>query len=212
LRDATRNDAKINASPESYRAFAVAAKAKEPAAPPPRSRLRFTSRWIAAVPGIDLRATFLCGDQLVIGAARETVCLHARTGEPIWRRATPRAVSVMTPLGLARLLPDGSLSLHDLEAGEVVWSAKLSPRVGASASGAVVSAPGLPRLLIVSEGARHLCAVDLHAGEVKWRFAARRGGVFRLRRAGKLLIVASGDPALTALDVRSGEVVWRCCD
>jgi outer membrane protein assembly factor BamB len=67
-------------------------------------------------------------------------------------------------------------------------------------------------MLIVSEGARHLCAVDLHAGEVRWRFAARRGGVFRLRRAGKLLIVASGDPALTALDVRSGEVVWRFCD
>jgi len=67
-------------------------------------------------------------------------------------------------------------------------------------------------MLIVSEGSRHLAAVDLHGGELKWRFAARRGGVFRLRRAGKLVIVASGDPALTALDVLTGEVVWRFCD
>src|SRR4029079_3896189 len=88
----------------------------------------------------------------------------------------------------------------------------LSPRVGSSASGAVVSAPGLPRMLIVSEGARHLAAVDPHGGEVRWRLAVRRGGVFRLRRAGKLVIVASGDPALTALDVLTGEVVWRFCD
>jgi outer membrane protein assembly factor BamB len=67
-------------------------------------------------------------------------------------------------------------------------------------------------MLIVSEGARHLAAIDLHGGEIKWRFAARRGAVFRLRRAGRLVVVASSDPALLALDVLSGEVVWRYCD
>jgi hypothetical protein len=149
----------------------------------------------------------------VVGAAREVHCLDAQTGVPLWRQPFgARAVSVMTPLGLARLEPDGQLRLHELNGGETLWSTRLSPRAGTSASGAVVSAPGLPRLLILSEGARHLAAVDLHGGEIKWRFAARRGGVFRLRRAGKLVIVASSDPALVAVDVLTGEVVWRFCD
>ena len=213
LRDATYDDPKINEAPERYRAFAAKLS------PPPsadgafaRARLRFSARWLAAVPSIDLRATFLCGDRLVVGAARELTCLDGRTGAPLWRRPVPRAVSVMTPLGLARLEPEGRLSLHDLGTGDTSWTTRLGPRVGTTASGAVVSAPGLPRMLIVSEGSRHLAAVDLHGGEIKWRFAARRGGVFRLRRAGKLVLVASGDPALTALDVLTGEVVWRFCD
>jgi outer membrane protein assembly factor BamB len=84
--------------------------------------------------------------------------------------------------------------------------------VGTTASGVVVSGPGLPRLLIVSEGARHLAAIELHGGEVRWRFKARRGGMFRVRRAGKLVILASSDSTLTALDVQTGELVWRCCD
>ena len=214
LREVTRNDAKINAAPEGYRAFA-AAVAKAPAAPADsfaRTRLRFTAKWVTAIPSIDLRATFLCGEVLIAGATREIDCIDRRTGELVWRQPAPRAVSVMTPLGLGRLLPDGSLHLHDLATGEIAWATRLSPRVGANASGAVVSGPGLPRMLIVSEGARHLAAVDLHSGEVRWRFAARRGENFRLRRAGKLLVVGSGEPALTALDVQSGEVVWRFCD
>src|SRR5262249_46383082 len=80
------------------------------------------------------------------------------------------------------------------------------------ASGAVVSAPGLPRMLLISEGERRLAAVDLDTGEVRWRYGARRGALFRLRRAGKLAILASGEPALTALAVLSGEGVWRVCD
>jgi outer membrane protein assembly factor BamB len=55
-------------------------------------------------------------------------------------------------------------------------------------------------------------AVDLSSGEITWRYAARRGGTFHVRRAGKLCIVATGETALTALDVVTGEVVWRTCD
>ncbi|WP_437282548.1 PQQ-binding-like beta-propeller repeat protein [Sorangium sp. So ce375] len=214
LRELTRNDAKINVAPETYRAFAAAAARPQAAAEDTfgRTRLRFTARWIAAIPSVDLRATFLCGDVLVVGSTRELTCLDRRTGECLWRKQAPRAVSVMTPVGLGRLLPDGTLQLHDLSSGEVAWSTRLSPRVGANASGAVVSAPGLPRMLIVSEGTRHLAAVDLYSGEVRWRYAARRGENFRLRRAGKLVLVGSGEPALAALDVLSGEVVWRFCD
>jgi outer membrane protein assembly factor BamB len=214
LRDATRDDSKVNAAPETYRAFAAASLS--PQRPVEGSfghaRLRFAAKWVATVPSIDLRATFLCGDALVVGASRESCCLHRTTGEILWQKPLPRAISVVTPLGLARLDPDGALRMHDLSTGDVTWATKLAPRVGASASGAVIAAPGLPRMLVVSEGAKHLVAVDLHAGEIRWRHAARRGGVFRLRRAGKLVIVACGEPALSALDVVTGEVVWRFCD
>lgn len=213
LREATRDDSKINTSPESYRAFAEMSRPSTASDDSfGRTRLRFSARWLTTVPGIDLRATFLCGDVIVASGAREIACIDRRTGELVWCRPEPRAVSVITPLGLARLLPDGSLRLHDLATGDIRWSTRLTPRAGASASGAVIGVPGLPRMLIVSEGTRHLAAIDLCSGEVRWRFAARRGGVFRLKRAGKLAILASGEPALTALDVLTGEVVWRFCD
>src|SRR5262249_18478814 len=88
---------------------------------------------------------------------------------------------------------------------------------GGPPAGAVVHVPGLPRLLIVTEGERHLVAVDLASGEPRWRYAwAGRSftprGTLRLKRAGKLLYVASGDGALTAIDVLTGAVVWRLRD
>jgi hypothetical protein len=213
LRDATRTDAKINDAPESYRAYAESVR--KPAGSDEafaRTRLRFSARWMAAVPSIDLRATFLCGDRLIVGSARESCCIDGQTGTVLWKRPTTRAVAVITPVGLARLSPEGELSLLDIDTGELRWQTRLSPRVGSSASGAVVSAPGLPKMLIVSEGQRHLTALDLHAGEVRWRYAARRGASFKLRRAGKLVIVASGEHSLFALDALTGEVVWRFCD
>jgi len=215
MRDLTRDDSKINEAPEGYRAFA--ASLLRPPQPPEdetlaSSRLRYTPRWFAAIPSIDLRATFLCGDALVVGATRELSCIDRRTGELAWTRPVPRAASVMTPVGLARMEAEGALHLHDLQSGEVLWTTQLTPRAGASTSGVVVSTHGLPRMLVVSEGARHLAAIDLHGGEVRWRYASRRSGMFRLRRAGKLLVVASGESALVALDVLTGEVVWRFCD
>jgi len=213
LRDTTRNDSIINAAPESYRAFAAALRSSRPAEGGlGRTRLRFNPRWLAMVPSIDLRSTFLCGEVIVVGAAREISCLERIAGQVVWKRPVARGLSVVSPVGLARLEADGHLTLHDLSTGEALWTVGLTPRVGATASGAVVNAPGLPRLLIVSEGSRNLCAVDLQAGEVRWRHAARRGGVFLVRRAGKLVVVANGEPALTALDVLTGEVVWRFCD
>jgi outer membrane protein assembly factor BamB len=213
LRDATRDDSKVNAAPEGYRAFA--ATLRSPGADDDtfgRTRLRFTPRWYAGVPSIDLRATFLCGDAIVVGSARELCCLDRRTGDIVWKQPVARAATVMTPSGIARLDPNGGLELRSLATGEPLWTTRLAPRVGAAASGVVVSAPGLPRMLILSEGARHLAAIDLFSGEVRWRHAARRGGVQRLRRAGKLVVLSAGGPALTALDVLSGEVVWRYCD
>jgi outer membrane protein assembly factor BamB len=211
LREVRRTDARINPTPESYRAFAAHTRVhKEPA--PLAGRLKYTARWQALVPGIDLRATFLCGEKLIIGAAMETYCLDRSTGHLLWRRTTARAASVVTPAGIARISPDGAITLHDFATGEVTLRTWIAPRTSGPCAGAVVNTAGLPRLLVVPEGERHLVAVDLTSGEARWRYTCGRGGALRLKRVGKLLYVASGDSALTAVDVQTGSVVWRVRD
>jgi outer membrane protein assembly factor BamB len=220
LREACRADAKVNPTPEPYRAFAQRRSAEHAAEPSvATTRLRYTPRWRAIIPGIDLRATFLCGDRLVVGGGAETFCLERTTGEVLWRAPTERATSVVTPGGVARLHADGSLAVHDFGTGEITLRAWVAPRLGGPPCGAVVHVPGLPRLLIVTEGERHLVAIDLTSGEARWRFAwssapkgGHKQGALRMKRAGKLLYFASGDSALTALDVLTGAVVWRARD
>jgi hypothetical protein len=222
LREACQADAKINPTPEPYRAFAAGARKPEAARDAINGgKLRYTPRWRALVPGIDLRATFLCGERLIVGAAAETFCLDRATGMVNWRVETERATSVVTPGGIARLHPDGTLAVHDFGNGEVTLRTWLVPRLGGPMAGAVVHLPGLPRLLIVTEGERHLVAVDLTSGEPRWRFAwggapksarAQPRGALRMKRGGKLLYFTSGDSALTALDVLTGAVVWRIRD
>ncbi len=219
LREACKDDAVVNPAPESYRAFLAPSHAVRtvghgpsiaPATTP--TRLRYAVRWRAIVPGIDLRATFLCGDRLVVGAAAETFCLDRATGEILWRAPTERATSVVTPGGIARLSPTGELCVHDFGTGEVTLRSWLVPRTGGPPTGAVVNVPGLPRLLISTEGEKHLVAIDLSSGEPRWRFAWGKKGTLRLKRAGKLLYFTCGDTALTALDVLTGQVVWRARD
>jgi outer membrane protein assembly factor BamB len=217
LRDVRRQDSRINPAPESYRAFAESRRARPEESAPlsAAARLRYSQRWQALVPGIDLRATFLCGDRLIIGSAAETFCLERTSGELLWRKNTPRAASVVTPAGIARIGADGAIALHDFSTGDVTLRAWIAPRVSGPCAGAVVSSPGLPRLLIVTEGERHLVAIDLTSGEARWRYlwsSSGRPGALRLKRAGKLLYVASGDSALTAVDVQTGAVVWRMRD
>lgn len=213
LGEATKDDAKVNPRAESYRAFAALSQRAQPS-PTPTSpaRLRFVPRWSADVPGIDLRATFLCGDRLIVGSARETACLDRASGHVLWQQPTSRAISVVTPAGLARIGIDGLVEVHDFGTGEITRSLRVAPRVGGSTAGAIVNAPGLPRLLVLTEGERHLSAIDLASFEVRFRHAARRGSSFRIRRAGRLLVIASGDPTLSALDVATGDVVWRVRD
>jgi len=224
LREVSRKDSKVNPTPEPYRAFAVARAVVRTSDPPmpAGTKLRYAARWRALVPGIDLRATFLCGDRLVVGAAAETFCLDRTTGQVLWREPTVRAASVITPGGLARIHADGLLAVHDFGTGEITLRTWLAPRTSGPASGAVVHVQGLPRLLIVTEGEHHLVAIDLTSGEPRWRQAwgsrsknggsPRVQGVPRMKRGGKLLYFTSGDSALTALDVLTGAVVWRIRD
>ena len=206
------NDSLTNPEPESYRSYGLPRAGRERGIWEHGGKMRFLPRWVATIPNIDLRATFQCGQRVLVGSPRETACLERTTGQVLWRVATRRATSVITPLGLVRLHSDGDAVLHDIETGEVRFTAHLMPRASGGAAGAVVNVVGLPRLLVVAEGDRSVTALDLVSGDVRWRHSAPRPTNFRLRRAGKLLLVAGSDGALSALDVATGDAVWRVRD
>ncbi len=213
LAELRQDDVLTNGERESYRSYGL---------PQVRPRtegvwahggsMRFSPRWVAAVPSVDLRSTFLYGSRLIVGSTREVACLEPKTGAVSWRIHSDRAATVATPVGLARLHADGRLRMHDLATGDVRSVTRLLPRAGGGAAGALVNTPGLPRLLLVAEGDRAITAVDLATGDVRWRHKASRPAHFRMRRAGRLVLVTGGDSALTALDVATGEVVWRVRD
>jgi outer membrane protein assembly factor BamB len=210
--ETTADDSLQNSEPDSYRSFGLPRAATGRGTWEHGGKMRFVPKWVATVPNIDLRATFQCGDKMLVGSQRETACLLRDTGRVLWRVAASRAASVVTPFGLARLGFDGRVELHDLETGGVRFTTHIAPRAAGGATGALVNGPALPKLLVVAEGDRAVTAVDLVSGEVRWRFSGRRPASYRMRRAGKLLIVAGGDSALVALDVFTGEVVWRVRD
>jgi outer membrane protein assembly factor BamB len=213
LREVVRQDAKLNRSPESYRAFA-ASVATRPASNHSwgHGRLRFHANWQAAVPGVDLQSVFLFGDRLVAAGSRELASIDKQSGRILWRVPIERGVSVAAPHGIVRLSPRGFMHFHDLTTGEISMVVRLAARNGGLPAGAIVNVPGLPRLLIVSEGEKHITAVDYVSGEVRWRHTLGRGRSIKVRRAGKLLVVTSSDQTLTALDVSTGETVWRVRD
>jgi outer membrane protein assembly factor BamB len=213
MRAASESDDYINPSPSSFRGYGqrlAPESAKSSAGSHAASgRLRYEERWKAMVPGIDLRSTFLCGNRFVIGTQRELFCLSRERGELQWRTPIEKGVSVVTPNGIARVGNEGQLALHSLETGEATLRTWLAPRRNGPPSGAVVSAPGLPRLLIVTEGEKHIVAWDLMSGELRWRHAWGGGETLRFRRMGRLLYVVTGGTAISALDVLSGETAWR---
>ncbi len=213
LREAVREDAKYNESPESYRAFASATTGPATSSDAwGGGRLRFSPAWQATVPNIDLHSTFLFGERIVVGGAREMACIDRASGHVMWRTQVERGASIAAPSGVLRVAADGALSHYQIETGELTLTTKLAARTGGMPAGAVVNAPGLPKLVVVSEGDRHITAVDLVSGEVRWRHALGRGRSFKVRRAGRLLVVSSAETTLSALDVASGETVWRVRD
>ncbi len=207
------DDAKTNEEPENFKSYGlpkVELSAKGTWSE--GGEMRFMPRWVAAVPHVDLRSTFLYREQLIVGSAREVAALEPRTGDIRWRIQSERAATVATPVGIARIHADGRIRLHDLADGEVRAVTRLQPRSGGGAAGALVNTPGLPRMLLVAEGDRSITAVDLTTGEVRWRHSANRPARFRLRRAGRLVLVSGGDAALLALDVITGEIAWKVRD
>jgi outer membrane protein assembly factor BamB len=209
LDGALADDSLTNPEPESYSSFSVPSPNGARGKWEHGGKMRFVPRWVAAVPGIDLAATFQCGEHVLVGSQRQTACLERASGEVLWRKALPRAACVPTPQGLVRLAPSGDVTLYELERGSVCFSTHVVPRPSGGAVGALVNTPGLPRLLALAEGENAVVAIDLGSGEVRWRYRAPRSAGFRLRRAGRLLLVAGGDSAIVALDAATGDVVWR---
>lgn len=196
-----------NPEPDSYKRFAPRLKRVATNWTNTPS-MRFLPRWVATMPGLDLASTFLCGDRLMVGGLRETACLDRRSGEVLWKRQLRPAACVVTPSGLVRIEPDGKLTCHTLESGEVRFSCRVTPRASGGTSGSVLYGGGLPKLLALAEGDRQVSGIDLTTGEVKWRYTGPRSAAFKLRRAGKLLIVAGGDQRIVGLDGATGQLVW----
>lgn len=202
-----------NPRPDEYRRFAVPRLDTESVGRwGTGASVRFSARWSATVPNIDLKSVVVTDEHFLVGAMRETACLDRHSGDVLWRASLPRAGTLPIPAGFVRLHPDGKLSVHDICDGQARHTVRLVPRAAGGAAGAVVLAPGLPKLIAVAEGDRKITAVDLVSGEIRWRYSARRPAPLRVRRAGRLVLVAGGDSVLVALDVTSGETIWRAVD
>ena len=200
-----------NQHPEDYRRYAKRRRSMATGVWERGGKMRFTARWVATVPGLDLRATFLCGDSVIVDSSRETACIDRANGRITWRVPSGPAACTVSPAGLIRFRADGHLSSVDLSSGETRFALQLKPRPGGGAAGSVVHTDGLPKILALTEGDSQISAVDLITGEVRWRHTASRPGSYRLRRVGKLLLVAGGNGTLFALDLTTGEAVWRYC-
>lgn len=208
-----QEDAVTNPEPEAFKSYGIpSVRPRAAGIWAEGGSLRFMPRWVATVPGVDLRSTVLVGNHLLVSATREIAAINSASGEVVWRVPSERAATVVTPLGIVRLHADGRIRMHDTDSGAVKYVTKIAPRAGGGSAGALVNTVGLPRLLLVAEGQSSVTALDLVTGDVRWRYSAMRGENFRIRRAGRLAILSGGNSALTALDVTTGEVVWRVRD
>ena len=123
----------------------------------------------------------------------ETFCLDRSTGEVLWRDSRP-ARDERGHARRHRATPrrTASSAVHDFGTGEVTLRSWLVPRTGGPPSGAVVHVPGLPRLLIVTEGEKHLVAIDLSSGEPRWRFAWGKKGTLAPQARGQAPLLHVG--------------------
>jgi outer membrane protein assembly factor BamB len=207
-----------NADPERLRLSEPGPEPERKSAPQRRhlsalpSALRYSQRWSAEIDGLDASSLWLCGEQLVVATAKLTLALARGTGEVLWSLPTGGAVTMMAGRALLRLLPDGELSLHEVDDGSAYAHAQITPRSGSEGPALFAAGGALPPMAILSETRQHLCAIDLRTGQPRWRFRAHGHSGLSLARSGRVLLVTSGDGTLDALDLASGEVVWRFSD
>jgi outer membrane protein assembly factor BamB len=220
----------VNRDPATYRVepFGEAEAHDVPATPAlltgePR-RMRYVERWHLEASGLDLGATYLCGDRLLVTTGEALLAVDRDSGEVLWRlqepvAGTPAAIaSVMVGnRGVARVSPGGRVGMLELGTGAEIWSARVHPTVGRP-TGTTLGSARSPRLIVLAEGAaaeRGLVALDALTGEARWRFAAQRAAedaTFEFQRAGKILVVVCGDSAVYGLDADTGATVWRYTD
>ena len=174
IADATADDSLTNPEPESYRSLRLAARHAPSAAPWEHGgKMRFLPRWVATVPGIDLRATFHCGERIVVGsAARNRVPREHQRPSAVALARTARRLASPRRLAWRAFTKTGCSSSSISSAARRAFppDCALAPTIGAA--GALVNAPGLPRLLVLAEGDRSVTAIDLVSGDVRWRYSA----------------------------------------
>jgi outer membrane protein assembly factor BamB len=173
------------------------------------AQLRFGKRWSVALDGLDAPSTFLCGDRLVVATERRVVAIDRDSGEILWQHETPAAAAFLAGTNIVRVRTDGVVEMREVHTGEVVIRTKLAPRTGGAPLGLYAGSASIPPTAIVCEGRDRLAAIDLRTGELRWRFANRGAGAFRMRREGRVLLAVGGDSTVHAIDVVTGEVCWR---
>jgi outer membrane protein assembly factor BamB len=212
LRGIEQPDNRVNTEPALYRAGNEATASTRIATATDiagMTRLRYTQRWRAEIEGIDLAGMLLVGDRLIVPGSRELHALDRVTGAAVWSTPAGRAATTLAGDNILRFTTRGDVELRASRTGETLWSTRIAARVGTPVAAHTISAPGLPRLVVLAEGERRLVALDLRTGEARWTWTSRHGGAFRVRRVGRLLVVCAGDATVSAIDLASGEVVWR---
>ena len=132
LREVRRQDSRINPAPESYRAFAHQAARRRSPRPARSATPRGSATRSAGARSCPASISARRSSAEIASSSApplETFCLDRTTGELLWRRSTPRATSVVTPAGIARIAADGAIALHDFASGEVTLRTWIAPRV-----------------------------------------------------------------------------------
>ncbi|MBN2804483.1 MAG: PQQ-binding-like beta-propeller repeat protein [Deltaproteobacteria bacterium] len=177
--------------------------------------LAFKESWRLEAEGLDLSSTLLCDRVTVVSAHGYILGVESSTGTVLWRRAVDKGnfrIQLAGRDGIIRVEQSGNVDMLDLNSGVLRWRTRLLPRSGGAPVVLVADQGAIPAMVIVAEEERHLVALDLRTGEIKWRYSVMRGGRFALRKQGRLLYVSSGDTQFTAIDVEDGTPVWRFPD
>ena len=196
-------------SPTATASFGLPRAATSAAAWEHGGKMRFLPRWVATVPGIDLRATFQCGERIVVGSAarngvlqrapRARCCGACPSRAPLaWRR--PSASRASCPMA-ARAHRSGARrgTLHH---------APRAARRGGGAAGAWSTRRACPSCWCVAEGDRAVTAIDLgHRRRALALHAARARRSYRMRRAAS----CCWSPAATPRSSRSTSPPAKWC-
>ena len=205
-----RPDGFVNEDAERLRVSApVCSSDEEVRSPlaPPSGAMRYESRWRIELDGLDAGETYFCGDRLVLSGPRHNIAVDRSTGDVLWAREGAEA-TLMAGATLVRIQRDGEVELCSVEDGEPFAQTRIQARQSGTYQGFHMAASGMVPVAVLAEGANQLIALDLHTGQPRWRFSARREGVFAAKRAGRILLIAD-DSAIHAIDAASGEDLWR---
>ncbi|HMI91505.1 MAG TPA: PQQ-binding-like beta-propeller repeat protein, partial [Polyangiales bacterium] len=196
-------------TPDAANAVGHNGSARSAALAPAAGALRYSERWGAEIDGLDASAVYLCGDRLVVATQKLTFAFARGSGEVLWTLPSAGATTMLAGRTLLRRLPDGELTLHDVEDGHVYASTRVWARGAGETTGLYATSTSFPPLAVLADARPQLSAIDLRTGQPRWRFRLHGQSTPQLARSGRVLCVTSGDGTVDALDLATGEAVWR---